>query len=166
MTPHERVFVELSATSCNAPSLHQIQHPTAFSTRLRSLSFFIMASSLISFLVAGLFARLCAAQASGWIQGQVNTTMCYWQSPRGTFTELRGCFLLIAQRLEVTDGDAAAVIRDTLYIDGGYLWWEPGLDDGTYGPLINDGNEHQERPQRRDQCLFAKKETRRGWYTF
>ncbi|TAQ85813.1 hypothetical protein B7494_g5867 [Chlorociboria aeruginascens] len=55
------------------------------------------------------------AQESGWQQGQANATMCYWQSPR------------------------AAVIRDTLYIDGGYLWWEPGMSDGTYGGVTYDG---------------------------
>ena len=43
-------------------------------------------------------------------------------------------------RKTATDGDAAAVIRDTVYIDGGYLWWEPGMSDGTYGAPVNDGN--------------------------
>lgn len=33
----------------------------------------------------------------------------------------------------------AAVIRDAFYIDGGYLWWLPGLADGTYGPSTTDG---------------------------
>ncbi|KAL5318176.1 hypothetical protein ACEPPN_013235 [Leptodophora sp. 'Broadleaf-Isolate-01'] len=42
--------------------------------------------------------------------------MCQWQSPR------------------------AAVVRDTLYIDGGYLWWQPGMSDGSYGSVISDGN--------------------------
>ena len=26
-----------------------------------------------------------------------------------------------------------------MYIDGGQLWWEPGMADGTYGSLIGDG---------------------------
>jgi hypothetical protein len=39
-----------------------------------------------------------------------------------------------------TDGDTAAVIRDTVYIDGGFLFWEPGMSDGTYGAPTNDGN--------------------------
>ncbi|KUJ10397.1 uncharacterized protein LY89DRAFT_689663 [Mollisia scopiformis] len=69
-----------------------------------------------SLLAAGLFARLCAAQQSGWQTGQVNATMCYWDSPR------------------------AAVVRDTLYIDGGALWWTPGMSDGTYGPPTSDDN--------------------------
>jgi hypothetical protein len=33
----------------------------------------------------------------------------------------------------------AGVVRDTVYIDGGYLWWEPGLADGTYGTPVSDG---------------------------
>jgi len=37
------------------------------------------------------------------------------------------------------DNRIAAVIRDTVYIDGGYLWWQPGMSDGTLGPLIGDG---------------------------
>ncbi|KAH8586853.1 hypothetical protein B0O99DRAFT_585342 [Bisporella sp. PMI_857] len=60
--------------------------------------------------------RPCIAQASGWIEHQVNSTMCYWTTPR------------------------AAVIRDTVYLDGGYLWWQPGLADGSIGSLIGDGN--------------------------
>ncbi|PQE29160.1 kelch repeat protein [Rutstroemia sp. NJR-2017a BBW] len=56
---------------------------------------------------------LCSAQAT-WEPGQINTTMCYWTSPR------------------------AAVVRDTLYLDGGELWWEPGLNNGAYGVPIDD----------------------------
>ncbi|KAH7391537.1 hypothetical protein BKA64DRAFT_107644 [Cadophora sp. MPI-SDFR-AT-0126] len=70
----------------------------------------------LSFIVTGCFVGLCTAQAAGWQEGQVNTTMCQWQSPR------------------------AAVVRDTLYIDGGYLWWKPGLSDGSYGAVVSDGN--------------------------
>ncbi|KAF4637195.1 hypothetical protein G7Y89_g887 [Cudoniella acicularis] len=70
----------------------------------------------LSLIVAGLFVRLCVAQAAGWTAGEVNTTMCQWVNPR------------------------AAVIRDTLYIDGGILWWQPGMSDGTYGTAISDGN--------------------------
>lgn len=33
----------------------------------------------------------------------------------------------------------AAVVRDTLYIDGGSLLWSPGLSDGTVGQPISDG---------------------------
>lgn len=30
------------------------------------------------------------------------------------------------------------VIRDTAYIDGGYLWWTPGLADGTMATPLRD----------------------------
>ncbi|KAK6211817.1 hypothetical protein LQW54_005677 [Pestalotiopsis sp. IQ-011] len=66
-------------------------------------------------LAAGL-AAVASAQQSGWAKGQVNATMCAWQNPR------------------------AAQVRDTLYIDGGYLFWVPGLSDGTYGPATQDNN--------------------------
>ncbi|ETS82513.1 hypothetical protein PFICI_04389 [Pestalotiopsis fici W106-1] len=66
-------------------------------------------------LTAGM-AAVTNAQASGWAEGQVNATMCAWQNPR------------------------AAQIRDTLYIDGGYLFWVPGMSDGTYGPATQDNN--------------------------
>ncbi len=32
----------------------------------------------------------------------------------------------------------AHVIRDTIYMDGGSLWWLPGLNDGTYGAIESD----------------------------
>jgi len=35
----------------------------------------------------------------------------------------------------------AAVIRDTVYIDGGALWWLPGLNDGSFDSLASDGME-------------------------
>ncbi|KAJ5051966.1 uncharacterized protein L3040_001727 [Drepanopeziza brunnea f. sp. 'multigermtubi'] len=70
----------------------------------------------LSLIITECFVRLCVGQAAGWQNGQVNTTMCQWRSPR------------------------AAVVRDTLYIDGGYLWWTPGLSDGSYGSATSDGN--------------------------
>ncbi|KAN0087323.1 hypothetical protein V8E54_001011 [Elaphomyces granulatus] len=47
---------------------------------------------------------------------QVNISMCNWSQLQ------------------------ANVIRDTIYLDGGYLSWLPGLSDGTYGSPENDGN--------------------------
>lgn len=38
-----------------------------------------------------------------------------------------------------TDDQTAAVVRDTLYIDGGALWWTPGMKDGSYAPPTSDG---------------------------
>ncbi|KAL7975150.1 hypothetical protein HDV63DRAFT_391421 [Trichoderma sp. SZMC 28014] len=40
---------------------------------------------------------------------QINTTICTWEAPR------------------------AAIIRDKIYLDGGELFWLPGLDDGSFG---------------------------------
>ncbi|RDW91032.1 hypothetical protein BP5796_02197 [Coleophoma crateriformis] len=71
---------------------------------------------LFVFVLIALCAMAANAQQSGWQANQINATLCQWQSPR------------------------AAVVRDALYIDGGYLWWVPGLADGTYGPPTADDN--------------------------
>lgn len=42
-------------------------------------------------------------------------------------------------RLNTTDETTAGVIRNTLYLDGGYLWWNPGLADGSYAGPTADG---------------------------
>ncbi|OBT66303.1 hypothetical protein VE03_04343 [Pseudogymnoascus sp. 23342-1-I1] len=57
---------------------------------------------------------LAWAQSSGWVEGEANTTMCQWTLPR------------------------VGVIRDTLYIDGGQLYWQPTLKDGKPAELIQD----------------------------
>ncbi|KAK0714848.1 hypothetical protein B0H67DRAFT_488130 [Lasiosphaeris hirsuta] len=61
------------------------------------------------------FASVAHGQAA-WPADQVNTTICQWAQFR------------------------AHVIRDTVYMDGGSLWWLPGLSDGTYGQTVNDHN--------------------------
>lgn len=35
--------------------------------------------------------------------------------------------------------NVAAVVRDALYMDGGDLYWTPGLSDGSFGRVILDG---------------------------
>ncbi len=40
---------------------------------------------------------------------------------------------------EFTDTNIAAVVRDTLYIDGGTLSWEQGMSDGTFSYFPGDG---------------------------
>lgn len=34
---------------------------------------------------------------------------------------------------------AAAVIKDTVYMDGGFLYWIPGMQTGEYGAPTQDG---------------------------
>ncbi|KAL5601176.1 hypothetical protein BROUX41_005981 [Berkeleyomyces rouxiae] len=54
-------------------------------------------------------------QWDGWVDGQVNTTLCQWQDLRGI------------------------ILRDTIYLDGGRTYWLPGMNDGTYGSVnLND----------------------------
>lgn len=33
---------------------------------------------------------------------------------------------------------SATVLRDTLYLDGGILWWQPGYANGTVGQPLYD----------------------------
>lgn len=66
--------------------------------------------------LAATCAHVVTAQQAGWASNQVNATMCNWQQPR------------------------AALVKDTVYIDGGYLWWTPGLSTGEYGVPTQDGN--------------------------
>ncbi|KAL0933343.1 kelch repeat protein [Colletotrichum truncatum] len=73
-----------------------------------------MAASRSVLLAA--FVGLVAGQYEGWEPGQVAGTMCYWDSPR------------------------VAVIRDTLWIDGGTLAWVPTMQDGSYGDLSSLNN--------------------------
>ncbi|KAK3324706.1 hypothetical protein B0T19DRAFT_444102 [Cercophora scortea] len=61
------------------------------------------------------FASTALGEAN-WPSNQVNTTICQWQQLR------------------------AAVLRDTVYLDGGSLWWLPGFNDGSYGATVNDIN--------------------------
>ncbi|KMP07146.1 hypothetical protein CIHG_00007 [Coccidioides immitis H538.4] len=62
-----------------------------------------------------------ALGAAGLVSAQifpdiVNVTMCNWNHFR------------------------VGVIRDTVYLDGGILWWAPGREDGGYGALERDKN--------------------------
>ncbi|KAM3493764.1 hypothetical protein MY3957_003024 [Beauveria namnaoensis] len=59
---------------------------------------------------------LAHAQFGDWAPEQINTTICVWNQPR------------------------AALVRDKIYIDGGSIWWSPGLQNGTFGPVSNKGN--------------------------
>ncbi|KAI1765499.1 hypothetical protein GGR53DRAFT_519602 [Hypoxylon sp. FL1150] len=66
-------------------------------------------------LVAGLVLSV-SAQQSGWQDGQVNTTLCRWYDFR------------------------VATLKDKVYLDGGHLFWVPGMADGSLRPPVDDGN--------------------------
>ncbi|KAI0453636.1 hypothetical protein F5B21DRAFT_276848 [Xylaria acuta] len=70
---------------------------------------------LVTAIVAGL-PPWVNGQQSGWVPNQVNTTMCAWKALR------------------------AAQLKDTAYLDGGSLYWTPGLADGGLGDPTPDGN--------------------------
>ncbi|KAG6028592.1 hypothetical protein E4U41_000632 [Claviceps citrina] len=55
-------------------------------------------------------------QFNNWQESQVNTSICFWLQPR------------------------AALVRDTVYLDGGSIWWSPGLANGGVGKPVNNGN--------------------------
>lgn len=38
-----------------------------------------------------------------------------------------------------TDTAQAALVRDTVYLDGGSIWWSPGLASGKVGKPVNNG---------------------------
>ncbi|KXJ92352.1 hypothetical protein Micbo1qcDRAFT_162603 [Microdochium bolleyi] len=67
------------------------------------------------------WVALCAntivnGQFSGWFQDQVNTTLCRWPNLR------------------------VSAIKDTVYMDGGIIYWAPGLSNGTYRVPTPDDN--------------------------
>jgi hypothetical protein len=71
----------------------------------------------------GLFLQFTVLAVATWnvvaainLVSQVNVSMCNWAQLR------------------------ANVIRDTIYLNGGALWWLPGQSDGTYASPANDGN--------------------------
>ncbi|KAI1476328.1 hypothetical protein F4774DRAFT_240462 [Daldinia eschscholtzii] len=64
---------------------------------------------------AGWFAVSARGQSSGWQDNQRNATMCQWELFR------------------------AATIGDTVYLDGGRIYWLRGLTDDSYSqPLIDE----------------------------
>lgn len=74
-------------------------------------------------------------QFSNWQDSQVNTSICLWYQPRGTYlaymnTSLQGFSIYYS---------LAALVRDTVYLDGGSIWWSPGLANGQIGKPVNNG---------------------------
>jgi hypothetical protein len=72
----------------------------------------------IKFFLVAVFSACSPvwAQTSGWQANQVNATKCTWGNVR------------------------VGVIRDTAYIDGGHLYWTPGMSDGTFATPEPDAN--------------------------
>ncbi|KAI1748219.1 hypothetical protein F4782DRAFT_543001 [Xylaria castorea] len=70
---------------------------------------------LVTAIIAGLPSWV-NSQQSGWVANQVNATMCAWKTLR------------------------AAQLKDTAYLDGGFLYWTPGFADGGIGVPTQDGN--------------------------
>lgn len=64
--------------------------------------------------VFGLLMGSARGQYSGWVEGQVNSTMCLWKSPR------------------------VITLRDTVYLDGGSILWLNGMDTGEYARSSDD----------------------------
>ena len=92
-------------------------------------------AGLIQLFLAGWFVS-ANAQFFGWAEDQVNTSICSWEQPRGTYPELPS----LVRQSELID--QAALIRDTIYIDGGDIWWSPGLSDGRVGTPTDKGWYH------------------------
>ncbi|KAI1379342.1 hypothetical protein F4677DRAFT_328479 [Hypoxylon crocopeplum] len=55
-------------------------------------------------------------QQSGWLENQVNATMCWWHNLR------------------------VATLKDTVYLDGGHLSWVAGMADGSQSLPREDDN--------------------------
>lgn len=91
-----------------------------------------------SALLAAL-ASPAVAQLSGWTNRQINASICTWQQPRGS-SSFESILMLTANLL------LAALIRDTVYLDGGQLYWSPGMEDNQYGPAVPEGNDRLYQP--------------------
>ncbi|KAK2589931.1 hypothetical protein QQS21_012394 [Conoideocrella luteorostrata] len=59
---------------------------------------------------------LANAQLRNWLDNQINTSICAWDQPR------------------------AALVRNTVYLDGGAIWWSAGLANGQNGKVTSQGN--------------------------
>ncbi|KAK7417379.1 hypothetical protein QQX98_004656 [Neonectria punicea] len=70
----------------------------------------------VSLALLAAAATSAVAQFDTWQDGQISTEICIWEQPR------------------------AALIRDMIYLDGGNIWWTPGMDDGSAGTAVDNGN--------------------------
>jgi hypothetical protein len=67
--------------------------------------------SISILVVAATLVSSVAGQFENWPSGQINTTLCTWSQPR------------------------AALLGDTVFLDGGTITWVAGLDTGEYGKM-------------------------------
>jgi hypothetical protein len=73
--------------------------------------------SISILVVAATLVSSVAGQFENWPSGQINTTLCTWSQPR------------------------AALLGDTVFLDGGTITWVAGLDTGEYGKMgVGNGN--------------------------
>lgn len=79
-------------------------------------------------------ASHAAAQFGPWAEDQISTSICLWYQPRGQFAVFSKATVIWFILTLV-----AAFVRDTVYIDGGSIWWQPGMKDGSKGDLMNEG---------------------------
>jgi hypothetical protein len=89
----------------------------------------IMAATLWPLALA-LLLPLASAQQAGWLPGQINTTMCQWQLPRG--------MALQCDSGTSSNASTVGVVRDTAYIDGGIVLWQPEMADGSAVQPVQD----------------------------
>ncbi|KAK4225093.1 RING finger protein B [Podospora fimiseda] len=76
----------------------------------------MLGSNLKTLAAVVVSVPIVLGQTGGWGKDQVNTKICMWPQLR------------------------TAVLHDTLYLDGGDIWWQPGLSNGEVGAVVNDNN--------------------------
>ncbi|KAK4172604.1 hypothetical protein QBC36DRAFT_349419 [Triangularia setosa] len=76
------------------------------------------APNLAALTVWAVSASRVASQSVWATPGQINSTLCQWNQLR------------------------TAVIRDRVFLDGGHLWWRPGLSNGEYANVVRDGQSY------------------------
>ncbi|KAK4196303.1 hypothetical protein QBC40DRAFT_300413 [Triangularia verruculosa] len=76
----------------------------------------MFAPNFTTLVIWALSTSMVVSQSIWRTRNQINTTLCQWNQLR------------------------AAVIRDRVFLDGGRLWWRPGLSDGQYANVVGDEN--------------------------
>lgn len=50
--------------------------------------------------------------------------------------------MLVAWYFRSVDICVVATLKDKVYLDGGHLYWVPGMADGSLGSPVDDGKLH------------------------